>query len=241
MAKVRALDDNMAAGHATSLVAGSNLNANGKLVTQWTVDEVCDWLARTGYVDLVPFFRKHAVSGPVLPKLSDSLLKEMGIDIIGRRVLLLGEVVKIQAIARSEWRAQVLWSSEQYREGPCNNALPFGFPCAVESCIGRPNRYTLTNSKLNILRSEKNCNTPCTGFCGFTIDSDNIDVSDIVDVDVRASTAAYGEPTGFVIVTDKNGKVYVLMLRSAECQKTCAIITNTKEEAVLHQAAMKRE
>jgi len=235
MAKVAVLDDNMAAGHAVSHVAGSGLHAGGKLVTQWSVDEVCDWLSRTGYSDLVPHFRKHAVSGPVLPKLSDMLLKEMGIDIIGRRVLLLGEVVKIQAIARSEWRANVLWSGEQYREGPCNNLLPYGFPCTADSCVGMPNKYTLTNSKLNILRSEKNCNTPCTGFCGFSIDSDNIDVSDITDVDVRASTAAFGVPTGFVIVTDKLGKVYPLMLRSEECQKTCAIITNTKEEAVMAQ------
>lgn len=42
MAKVATLDDNMAAGHAVSHVAGSGLHAGGKLVTQWSVDEVCD-------------------------------------------------------------------------------------------------------------------------------------------------------------------------------------------------------
>eukprot|EP00598_Pedospumella_elongata_P010214 CAMPEP_0184989998 /NCGR_PEP_ID=MMETSP1098-20130426/30610_1 /TAXON_ID=89044 /ORGANISM="Spumella elongata, Strain CCAP 955/1" /LENGTH=241 /DNA_ID=CAMNT_0027515115 /DNA_START=14 /DNA_END=739 /DNA_ORIENTATION=+ len=241
MAKVAVLDENAATDHMMAQSAGANLHANGRLITQWSVDEVCDWLSRGGYSDLIPFFRKHSVSGAVLPKLNDALLKEMGIDVIGRRVLLLSEVIKIQAIARTEWRTQVLWSSEQYREGPCNNMLPYGFPCAVESCTGRPNMYTLTNSKLNILRTEKNCNTPCTGCFGFSIDSDNIDVSDIVDVDVKASTAAYGEPTGFVSVVDKRGATYRLMLRSAECQKTCALITNIKEEAVLHQAAMRRE
>lgn len=90
--------------------------------------------------------------------------------------------------------------------------------------------YTLTNSKLSVTRMTKNVNTPCTGFCGFSLTSDNIDLSDINDVDVRAATAAMGDPLGALAINAKTGFV-VLALRSSECQKTAMLITNAKEEA----------
>jgi hypothetical protein len=238
MSKVAALYEANAVAAAASHTAGGNYHQGGKLITKWTTQEVCNWLVSAGFGDVAPVFERHQISGPVLPRINDALLKEMGVDIIGRRVLLMNEVVKVQALARAEWRNTAIWSSEQYREGPCNGTLPFGFPWTCESCVGRPNMYTVTNSKMNILRMEKNCNTPCTGFCGFTMFSDNVDLSDITDVDVAASTAAYGDPTGFIKIRDKNGNFFMLALRSSECQKAAMLITNAKEEATANAAAM---
>lgn len=223
---------------ANAHTAGGGFQSNGKLITRWSVSEVCGWLAQAGYADLVPIFQKHQISGPVLPKLNDAVLKEMGIDIVGKRLLLMNEVIKIQAVARNEWRNQVIWSSAQYREGPCNNLLPYGFPCATESCIGRPDMYTLTNSKLNILESKRNCDCPGFLWCGVTISSNNIDLSDIVDVDVAASTAAYGDPLGSVMIRDAKGGYYVLALQSSVCQTANAIITNAREEATATAASI---
>ena len=233
MAKVAImLEDGVSMAMATAHTA-STFNNGGKLVVKWDVNEVAQWLASIGFADVAPIFQKHCISGPTLPKLNDALLKEMGIEIVGRRLLLITEVIKIQAIARAEWRNEVLWASEQYRPGPCNNSLPFGFPFPCASCVGRPDMYTLTNSKFNVFRSTKNCNTPCTGFCGFSISSDNMDLTTIREVDAVASTNMIGDPLGFVVASTNDGKVLRLHLRSSQCQKACSLISNAKEECIV--------
>lgn len=238
MSKVAVLNEERGVALATAQVAqiGGFHNPTGKLVTKWDIHEVCSWLRSAGFDDVVHCFEKHQISGPVLPKLTDAILKEIGVEIVGRRVLLMNEICKVQALARSEWRNSALWSATQYREGPCNNVLPYGWPFACESCTGLPDNYTLTNSKLNITRNEKNCNTPCTGFCGFTIHSDNIDLSDITDVDVQAMTSAWGDKAGFLMVSSRTG-YNRLVLKSSECQKAAMLITNAKEEAAALAAA----
>jgi hypothetical protein len=239
MSKVGVLNEHVGTAAAAAHVAAAAgfHNPSGKMITKWEVSEVCAWLNSAGFGEMAPIFQKHQISGPVLPKLNDAVLREMGVDIVGRRVLLMNEVCKVQALARSEWRNHVVWANPQYREGPCNGTLPYGFPFTCDSCVGLPNMYTLTNSKLNITRAEKNLNTPCTGFCGFTIFSDNIDLSDVTDVDVRAATAAFGDPTGVLVVSTRQGNCYQLQLRSSECQKTSMLLTNAKEEAVAMSSA----
>ena len=228
--KVTPILDAHGAQAATAAVGGT-FNRGGKLISKWDVTEVCDYFRDSGFADMIPAFQKHQISGAVLPKLNDSILKEMGIDIIGRRVLLMNEVNKIQAISRAEWRNQALWASHEYREGPCNNLLPFGFPCCAESCTGLPDTYTVTNSKINVTAQKKNCNTPCTGCFGFTITSDNTDLSDVTDVDVAAASSLYGDPSGRVTIMSNKGAI-VFVLKSSECQKVAAQITHAKEEAV---------
>ena len=98
--------------------------------------------------------------------------------------------------------------------------------------------YTLTNSKLNILESKKNCNVPGFLWCGVTIASNNVDLSDITDIDVAAATAAYGDPLGNVRIRDNKGGFYFLHLQSSVCQKANAIITNAREEATATAASM---
>lgn len=238
MSKVGVLSDQSAAAMAIAHAAGSTFHSNGKLVTKWSVTEVCNWLSQIGYADIVPIFRKHEISGPVLSKLNDAVLKEMGVHVIGHRLLLMNEVVKIQIVARNEWRNQVIWTSDEYREGPCNNYLPYNYPWHCECCVGRPNTYTLTNGKVTILQSAKVCNCPGFLWCGVRIESNNIDLSDIVDVDVNASTGFVHDPLGVVGIRDKQGGYYPLYLRSSQCQKTCALITNAREEATAAAVAM---
>mmetsp|Transcript_13566 Transcript_13566/g.27101 ORF Transcript_13566/g.27101 Transcript_13566/m.27101 type:complete len:248 (-) Transcript_13566:165-908(-) len=208
-------------------------NNGGKLVVKWTVQEVVNWLNAIGFGQVAPQFQKHAISGPALPKLNDALLKEMGIETVGVRVLLINEVVKIQAIARSEWRNEVVWASEMYRMGPCNGMLPFGFPCPFESCTGRPDIYTLTNSKINIMTTSKNVNIPGFGCCGFTMRSDNIDLTTVKDVDTAASSSLVGDPIGWVTLSTNSGDHRSLALKSSQCQKVTALISNAKEEAIV--------
>ncbi|KAJ1381840.1 hypothetical protein B484DRAFT_460299, partial [Ochromonadaceae sp. CCMP2298] len=236
--KVAVLDNRLADNKGDEAHAEAQKNMGlaglngGKLVLKWDVNEVCNWLNVIGFGHLSAQFKQHAISGPALSKLNDGLLKEMGLDIVGHRILLIVEVVKIQAIARSEWRNTVIWASAEYRAGPCNGSLPYNFPCHFEACIGRPDMYTLTNAKFNIMRSKKSVNIPGFGCCGFQISSENIDLKDITDCDNNAATALMGDPPGQVILNSTTGNAR-LTLKSSECQKVTTIVMNAKEEAVI--------
>jgi len=224
-----------ASAAATAELADEAFIRGGKLVTNWGYEEVLSWLASHGFRDVVPLFRTSNVNGAVLPKLNDRLLNEMGITNVGVRIRLLNEIVKIQVIARSEWRNQVVWASEQYRPGPCNNTLPLGFPCCFlkECLLGKPDIYTLTNSKLNILAAKARCKLFCElGCCGHEIRSNNVDLTLVHDIDTSAQTNLLGDPLGHIIVSTLSKEQYKLKLRTSECQKVTQIMSHTREEAV---------
>lgn len=216
-------------------VLNARFNNGGRLVLNWVNEDVVAWLNDIGFADMTQIFKQHAVVGAVLSRFNDKTLKEMGIANVGRRLLLLKEIMKVQALSRAQWRNTVLWASEQYRPGPCNNILPFNFPLCCASFTGIPDMYRVTNSKINITSMRKNINTPCTAFCGYHMHSNNTDLTILKDIDAMGSTGICGEPLGAVIFTDNYFRGDMLYLRSSECQKVTAIITNAKEEAVIQE------
>jgi len=209
----------------------------GKMVNKWTVQDVTNWLNSVGFQDCTQVFQAHSISGSVVPRLNPDLLREMGIQSVGRRMELQAQIVSVQAKARAQWRNEVLWAETQYRPGPCNNSLPYGFPYCCECVTGRPDIYKITNSKLNILRMQRN--NPLCPCCGFQMASDNTDLTEVRDCDVVASTAMIGEPPGTVAVITNSSGVINLTLKSSQCQKACAIITNAKEECLIQEGLMK--
>lgn len=209
----------------------------GKMINKWTVDEVANWLNSCGFNDCVQVFQAHSITGAVVPRLDPDLLREMGVQSVGRRIELQSQIVTVQAKARSQWRNEVLWAEEQYRAGPCNGSLPYGFPFCCECMTGLPDVYKVTNSKLNVQKQKKV--VPLCGCCGFHVVSENQDLSDVKDVDVSAMTALIGDPPGAVNVSTDSGKIIQLILKSSQCQKVTAIITNAKEEASIQEGLQK--
>ena len=218
-------------------ILNARFNNGGRLVMNWLNEDVIAWLNDIGFSEMAEIFKQHEVVGAVLSRFTDKTLKEMGIANVGRRLLLLKEIVKVQALSRAQWRSTVLWASEQYRPGPCNNTLPFNFPLCCSSFAGMPDMYRVTNSKINITSMKKNVNTPCTAWCGYQMQSSNTDLTILKDIDAMGSTGIIGEPLGIVFYSDNYSRRDVLYLRSSECQKVTAIVTNAKEEAVV-QAGM---
>lgn len=210
----------------------------GKPIKQWTNDEVIQWVCDVGFEDCSQVFRAHLVTGPALPRLNPALLAEMGIASVGRRMLLMSEITKLQAVDRAHWRAEVLWQGNEYRAGPCNGVLPYGFPYCCECNTGKPANYKLSNSKFSITQWTKNVNFPGCGCMGFQMVSDTYDLTDFKDVDLNASTAMVGDPPGTIVVSMKNGKSYNITLQSSHCAKINAIMTNAKEEASIQQGLM---
>lgn len=233
--KALVLSDDHGIATATHVI-GAGFSNGGKLVTKWSVEEVTTWLCDLGFTSAATAFRQHGIDGALLSKLSENLLKEMGMTIIGQRLLLLNEIVKIQAISRTQWRNTVIWTGEQYRPGPCYNLLPYNFPWHCEPCITRPDIYKLTNSKVNVLTVQKKCQTPCTAWCGFYMYSNNIDLTSLKKVDGQGMTAFVGEMLGLLMLVDNNGATTYLALPASQVQPTISLINNAKEEAMSVQS-----
>merc|ERR1719453_796292 len=120
MSKITDLEDNDAfAVNSAAVAAGLKSTVGSKVVFDWSIDEVVHWLVSTGFDDVAEVFGAHGVSGNVLPKITQSALKEMGIQSIGRRVQLHNEIEKVQTVARAEWRRGIVWSNDEYRRPNC--------------------------------------------------------------------------------------------------------------------------
>lgn len=209
----------------------------GKMINKWSTDEVTNWLNSVGFQDCVEVFQFHSITGAVVPRLNPDLLREMGIQSVGRRIELQSQVMSIQTKARAQWRNEVLWAEPQYRPGCCNGVCPYGFPFCCTFCTGNPDIYKVTNSKLNILTSKKN--VPFCGCCGWQVVSVNKDLTTIKDADVTAMTACIGDPPGVVVINVDDGETVELIMQSSQCQKVSAIITNAKEEAAIQEGLQK--
>lgn len=210
----------------------------GKPIKEWGNDLVVQWVVNIGFQDCSEVFQAHLVTGRGLPRLTPPLLAEMGIASVGRRILLMSEITKLQAVDRAHWRNELLWQGVQYRSGPCNGVLPYNFPLCCEMFVGKPDVYKFTNSRFTMTRWTKNVNYPCCGCCGHTMESISQTLADIKDIDLGASTALVGDPPGQLMMSTVDGGMFELTLKSSECQKVCAMVTNAKEEAAIQMGLM---
>jgi hypothetical protein len=233
------LNERSAALQANAVLAGQTLSVQGNLVTNWDIAEVANWLVAIGYKDLVPLFHQSNINGVALSRLDDRLLREMGVVNVGTRLQFLNEVVKVQAIARSQWRNHVVWNDVEYRPKCCFYMCTWSFPCCCMEtfCFGPPSQYTLTNGRINVLRAKSSAPCVLLNCCfGYGIQSDNTDLTLIHDVDCVGETSFFGDPAGFVIISTMDGKQSQLKLRSTDVQKVTSIINNIREEAIVsHQ------
>ncbi|KAJ1978335.1 hypothetical protein H4R34_003239 [Dimargaris verticillata] len=65
-------------------------------VQGWTMDQVAEWLTRLDYGDYAPNVHENHITGDVLLQLSDTNLKDLGIQSIGKRIKLLKAIRKLQ-------------------------------------------------------------------------------------------------------------------------------------------------
>jgi hypothetical protein len=251
MAKVETtledLDEIHAANSATRLMAGETFVNGRVLVTDWDTAEVSNWLVSIGYKDLVPIFQRSNINGVALGRLSERTLHEIGILNVGTRLQFMNEVVKVQAISRSAWRNAVVWKDQEYRPNWCfymcpdmmNCSKPTGGICCLCTssfcCHGimwtLPQAYTLTHGRLNVLSEIYRL-----GKCGcpyWSVESNNLDLAQIIDIDCTASTAHCGDPAGIIEITSLDGKTLKLTLPSQDSQKVTHLLHNIKDEALV--------
>lgn len=253
------LDEMIATKTAVHEMAGEKLTPGGVLVVHWTTAEVANWLVTIGYNDLIPIFHRANINGLALTRLNDNLLREIGVLNVGTRLQFMNEVIKIQAVSRSSWRNTILWKGEEYRPNCCFFLLPWSFPCCCfeDYICGKPSIYSLTNSRLNIINEKKWCSNGgndstdiistifspiclfscclfslCTGNHGILLNSTNIDLSLITDLDTHASTSKFGEPSGKILIKSIINST-ILTLKSSECQEVASLINSTRGDAAV--------
>ena len=117
----------------------------GENVSSWSSHQVGNWLASIGLVDYVPSFQHHRVTGDVLEVLSEEHLRELGVALVGHRVLLMREVAAMRRSAVSRQRFRTIWKGNEvlYRAGPFDWLAQQ--LCCVPCCL-EPDSYRLTGS-----------------------------------------------------------------------------------------------
>ena len=68
----------------------------------WSTDDVCDQLSSNGFGYASSAFSKNAITGDLLPMVTEDHLKEMGIASIGKRLLLLQWIRETCGVSSSQ-------------------------------------------------------------------------------------------------------------------------------------------
>ncbi|XP_013381809.1 deoxynucleoside triphosphate triphosphohydrolase SAMHD1-like, partial [Lingula anatina] len=72
---------------------------------KWGVEEVCDFLTQNELDAVIPLFKAEAISGSVLPDLTEEQLAKIGVACLGTRLTIL-QIIKHLQGKREEEEAQ---------------------------------------------------------------------------------------------------------------------------------------
>ena len=63
--------------------------------SEYSVDDVADWVTKLGFEAEAQYFRDAEIDGSVLPLITEDHLKEIGVNLIGPRLLILKNIRKL--------------------------------------------------------------------------------------------------------------------------------------------------
>lgn len=223
----------------------AGVGSSKKKLSTWDVEEVSNWMVDSGFEDIAQVFVAHGINGATLPAINDLYLKEMGIQSLGRRTNVYAAILKMKAIERAEWRQEMVWEDEEYRNccpGCCIVRLPPCFPCFCHSVNGYPDQYRMTNAKLTKIKKKQNrCVCLCLDgiFCGHNMSSETVDISDIKDVTVLHSDSnspcSRSAVAEVVVGVGYEGHQLTMTVDPRQAQRVSTILMNAKEEAVVNE------
>jgi len=199
------------------------------------VKAACTWVGNIGFPDFVEPFSFHQVDGEVLCLMDEKHLIECGIGIVGRRVKFLKTLQVLKNANRNQRRNQVVWSADEVRSVSCCGKLYDAVCC----CAQPPEKYKMTGIALRF--KSTHFKWPCClTLGGVTTVNNNVDLSEIVDVDtvtMRAPCCApcFGEPDRVVVEYQEGEgvvpKTHVLRVGVGDSERIAQIIRNQHEDA----------
>jgi len=120
---------------------------------QWDAPTVGEWLGRLGLAAYSQNFVTHQVTGDLLERMDKDDLRDLGVGLVGHRLLLLREVATLRRKAETKERSKMLWQSQEvvHRDGPLG-WLRHHLAC--RPCLRGPDSYTLTGRAVVIVSHE---------------------------------------------------------------------------------------
>jgi hypothetical protein len=200
------------------------------------VEETCRWVAKIGYSDFVEPFSRHLIDGEVLSLMDENHLVEIGIATVGRRVKFLKTLQSLKSAARNKKRNQVVWSAEEVRSVTYCGKLYYAVCC----CVQPPEKYKMTGISLRF-KSTQFTWPCCLALGGLTTINNNVDLTEIVDVDTETMRApccapCFGLPDRVVVEYQEGEgvapKTHVLRVAAGNGESTARLIRDQHEGRV---------
>jgi hypothetical protein len=205
---------------------------------KWDEEKLGLYFRKNGLGQYESILKNHKITGHIAPFLQDADLKEMGIDVVGDRLMFKHHLKQLSRRARFNKRIESLWEGEeQLFFSECDrNCFTLGGCCPID-----PSTYKLTTNHLRVKRVRPVRCGPIRLCCfGTSFVSNNIDLSKVDDVDVMGTPApciqrvcccANGKDLLEVESRfEKGGKIY-LTLPEGQGETVANLILNQVEES----------
>ena len=148
----------------------------------WNENQLGVYFRKRGLGEYEEMLKKHKITGQLAPLLRDEDLKEMGISVVGDRLMFKHFLKDLSRRERSRKRIESLWDGqERLFHSECAKSVGtlWGF-CPVD-----PSTYKLTTNHLKVKKVQPVRCGPIRLCCfGSHYVSNNIDLSKVDDVDV---------------------------------------------------------
>lgn len=154
---------------------------------QWTPERLGLFFRNRGLGEYADLLVKHKINGHLAPLLTDDDLKEMGVLVVGDRLMFRHYLKQLSLRVRYHKRIASLWEGEErlfFSNCEKNCWTMCGF-CPLD-----PSTYKLTTSHLRVKKVRPyRCGPMVLCCCGASYVSHNIDLSKVDDVDVMGVPA----------------------------------------------------
>ena len=158
-----------------------------KLMTEaplndWTAIQLSEYLRSKGLGDYAELFLNNNVTGSVAHRLTEANLKEMGVSKVGDRLAIMQALETLRKAKKLQEREKVIWTGTEQLYFSRYDAL-----CSTccGCCPDDPAQYKLMTNHLEIKTQQPNRCGPCKFCWGHAYEIDNIDLSEIRDVDMQ--------------------------------------------------------
>mmetsp|Transcript_3269 Transcript_3269/g.4050 ORF Transcript_3269/g.4050 Transcript_3269/m.4050 type:complete len:245 (-) Transcript_3269:46-780(-) len=198
------------------------------------------WLQKHGFRDFVEIFKEHQINGEILSMLDENHLKEIGVNVIGRRLKFLKVLGAVKSASRNYRRNKVIWQAAETRSVTICGAMYYASCCFLQP----PESYKLTGMTLKLRTTEYNY--PCLPCMGYKSVNHNVFLAEIIDVDSELTKNApgcsmcFGEPDRIQVEVQEGDslepKYHMLTLPLGQGEKTAQLIRNHAEDAKEMQA-----
>jgi len=201
---------------------------------EWEPMDVANFLETAKLGDYDEVILKHKISGRLLHLLTDQDLKDMGLHIVGDRLRIKALIDTLGRKHRYNKRMKVWWEGTEqlYWTSVDQMCLTCCYLCPAD-----PSVYTLSSNSLKIKTVNPYRLGPCRFPCCYEYSINNIDLTQIDDVDVlgEPSPCCYHmicgvEGRGHVEISSRTGKGVRLTLTKQEADKASQLIMQQIEE-----------